>query len=249
MRPARNLRFNHRVRSAAADWSVYPVGTVFKVKGLPYIYVVDDYGSALVGTQTVDMFMPDPSWMKAWGSRKVELSVVRWGSFERSAELLRKRTRYSHCRSMYAAILAAPESCDGQPLRRPSTGSAMTKAERARHVQQRLDELYPQPPIPLDHCDPFTLLVAVLLSAQCTDARVNKVTPALFALAGNPREMARQSVEAVDPSSAPAASRRARRRRSSACRKSWLMNMAARCRRTWRRSRRCRGWATRPPRW
>lgn len=100
-----NLRFNHRVRSAAADWSVYPVGTVFKVKGLPYMYVVDDYGSALVGTQTVDMFMPDPLWMKAWGSRKVELSVVRWGSFERSAELLSKRTKHSHCRKMYAAIL------------------------------------------------------------------------------------------------------------------------------------------------
>jgi 3D (Asp-Asp-Asp) domain-containing protein len=100
-----NLRFNHKVRSAAADWSVYPVGTLFRIRGLPYTYVVDDYGSALVGTQTVDMFMPDKLWMKAWGSRKVELTVVRWGSFERSAELLRKRTKYSHCRQMYAAIM------------------------------------------------------------------------------------------------------------------------------------------------
>lgn len=100
-----NLRFNHKVRSAAADWSVYPVGTLFRIRGLPYTYVVDDYGSALVGTQTVDMFMPDPLWMKAWGSRKVELTVIRWGSFERSAELLRKRTKYSHCRQMYAAIM------------------------------------------------------------------------------------------------------------------------------------------------
>lgn len=74
----------------------------------------------------------------------------------------------------------------------------MTKAERARHVQQRLGELYPRPPIPLEHVDPFTLVVAVLLSAQCTDARVNKVTPALFGLAANPREMAGLSVEAVD---------------------------------------------------
>lgn len=100
-----NLRFNHKVRSAAADWSVYPVGTLFRIRGLPYTYVVDDYGSALAGTQTVDMFMPDKLWMKAWGSRKVELTVVRWGSFERSAELLRKRTKYSHCRQMYAAIM------------------------------------------------------------------------------------------------------------------------------------------------
>jgi len=100
-----NLRFNHKVRSAAADWSVYPVGTLFRIRGLPYTYVVDDYGSALAGTQTVDMFMPDPVWMKTWGSRKVELTVIRWGSFDRSAELLSKRTGYSHCRQMYAAIM------------------------------------------------------------------------------------------------------------------------------------------------
>lgn len=74
----------------------------------------------------------------------------------------------------------------------------MTKAERASHVHQRLDGLYPQPPIPLDHRDPFTLLVSVLLSAQCTDERVNKVTPGLFKLADNPREMAGKSMEAVD---------------------------------------------------
>ena len=56
----------------------------------------------------------------------------------------------------------------------------MTRKERAAHVQQILNRLYPSVPIPLDHSDPFTLLVAVLLSAQCTDKRVNMVTPALF---------------------------------------------------------------------
>lgn len=74
----------------------------------------------------------------------------------------------------------------------------MTKAERASHVHKRLDELYPQPPIPLGHVDPFTLLVAVVLSAQCTDARVNEVTPELFELAGNARDMAKLSAQAVD---------------------------------------------------
>ena len=74
----------------------------------------------------------------------------------------------------------------------------MTKKERANFVSGRLDELYPDPPIPLDHKDPFTLLVAVLLSAQCTDARVNKVTPELFALADNPFDMSKQTVEAID---------------------------------------------------
>lgn len=60
-----------------------------------------------------------------------------------------------------------------------------------------LDDLYPQPPIPLTHRDPYTLLVAVLLSAQCTDVRVNQVTPGLFARAGNPNDMARVSVEEI----------------------------------------------------
>jgi endonuclease-3 len=64
------------------------------------------------------------------------------------------------------------------------------KAERAAYILRRLQELYPQTPIPLDHQDPFTLLVAVLLSAQCTDERVNQVTPALFALADTPAAMA-----------------------------------------------------------
>lgn len=66
----------------------------------------------------------------------------------------------------------------------------MRKAERVKFVEQTLQCLYPDPPIPLSHKDPYTLLVAVLLSAQCTDARVNEVTPKLFALADNPQDMA-----------------------------------------------------------
>jgi len=73
----------------------------------------------------------------------------------------------------------------------------MTKAERAAHVLSRLEELYPETPIPLDHRDPFTLLVAVLLSAQCTDERVNKVTPALFELADTPEAMAEAPEETI----------------------------------------------------
>ena len=73
----------------------------------------------------------------------------------------------------------------------------MTKKERAAYVDQELDRLYPNPPIPLDHKDAYTLLVAVLLSAQCTDVRVNKTTPELFALADNPKDMIKQSVEEI----------------------------------------------------
>ncbi len=73
----------------------------------------------------------------------------------------------------------------------------MKKQERADLVQARLEELYPQPPIPLQHSDPFTLLIAVLLSAQCTDKKVNEVTPALFRKAKTPRKMAKLSVPEI----------------------------------------------------
>ena len=75
----------------------------------------------------------------------------------------------------------------------------MTKQQRAAYILLRLGELYPKPPIPLQHKDPYTLLIAVLLSAQCTDERVNQVTPALFKLADNPATMAALSVEQVEP--------------------------------------------------
>lgn len=73
----------------------------------------------------------------------------------------------------------------------------LLKAERIEFIDSRLEELYPDPPVPLDHQDPFTLLVAVLLSAQCTDERVNQVTPALFQLADNPFDMACHSADTI----------------------------------------------------
>ena len=75
--------------------------------------------------------------------------------------------------------------------------SRKTRLERAAYIQTRLHQLYPDPPIPLDHSDAYTLLVAVLLSAQCTDKRVNLVTPSLFKLAKTPKQMAKQNVEDV----------------------------------------------------
>jgi endonuclease-3 len=73
----------------------------------------------------------------------------------------------------------------------------MLKQERVAYILQRLQELYPETPVPLDHFDSFSLLVAVLLSAQCTDERVNQVTPALFALADNPTDMAALEVTQI----------------------------------------------------
>lgn len=99
------LRYNNRVRSAAADWSFYPVGTTFRIKGMPYLYVVDDYGSALTGTGTVDIYKPTKDVMNLWGTRTVELTVVQWGSFTRSAELLAKRDKFGHCKQMLSNII------------------------------------------------------------------------------------------------------------------------------------------------
>ena len=73
----------------------------------------------------------------------------------------------------------------------------MTKGDRAQRVMETLSALYPETPIPLDHSNEFTLLIAVLLSAQCTDERVNKVTPELFVLADNSKDMSKVSVNKI----------------------------------------------------
>lgn len=74
----------------------------------------------------------------------------------------------------------------------------MTKKQRAEFIARKLEELYPEVPIPLKHKDPYTLLIAVLLSAQCTDKRVNEITPKLFARADNPRDMAALDVSEIE---------------------------------------------------
>lgn len=73
----------------------------------------------------------------------------------------------------------------------------MTKSEKVEYIMTELKRLYPTTPIPLDHFDPYTLLLAVLLSAQCTDKRVNTITPELFELASTPEEMMKQDVEVI----------------------------------------------------
>ena len=73
----------------------------------------------------------------------------------------------------------------------------MRKQERAELVMERLNEQYPETPVPLDHSDPFTLLIAVLLSAQCTDKKVNEVTPALFAAGPDPKAMSELEEEEI----------------------------------------------------
>jgi 3D (Asp-Asp-Asp) domain-containing protein len=93
-----------KVRSAATDWSVYPVGTVFKIEGEPYLYEVDDYGSALVGTNTIDLYKPSKSAMNQWGAKHVNISVLKWGSFNKSVEIMKPRMKYPHIQQMVKRI-------------------------------------------------------------------------------------------------------------------------------------------------
>jgi 3D (Asp-Asp-Asp) domain-containing protein len=98
------LRYGN-VRSAAADWSRYPLGTQFRIAGQPGIlYEVDDYGSALVGTGTIDLYKPTFSAMNRWGVRHVDIEVVKWGSFERSLKILKPRSKWRHVREMVQSI-------------------------------------------------------------------------------------------------------------------------------------------------
>lgn len=99
-----NLKFGS-VRSAAADWSRFPVGTKFRIAGQPgVVYEVDDYGSALVGTGTIDLYKPSQSMMDEWGVRHVDIEVIQWGSYQRSMELMRDRTKWKHVRAMMEGI-------------------------------------------------------------------------------------------------------------------------------------------------
>ncbi len=105
-----HLQYTDEIRSAAADWSVYPLGTRFKIKGEPYTYVVDDYGSALVGTGTIDIYQPNKSLMRQWGRRLVEIEIIQWGSSRKSMEVLSSRLRHKHCAQMQASLRAQQRS-------------------------------------------------------------------------------------------------------------------------------------------
>ncbi len=95
------------INSAAADWGFLPLGTTFRIKGDPdSLYRVDDYGRALAGTETVDIYRPSRTSMNHWGVRHVEIEIVEFGSIEKSIQILKGRTRYAHCRSMLARLRA-----------------------------------------------------------------------------------------------------------------------------------------------
>jgi 3D (Asp-Asp-Asp) domain-containing protein len=88
------------ISSAAADWSHFPVGTKFRILDNNKTYVLDDYGPALVGTETIDLYVPSRQVMNQWGARRVTIEVIEAGSYEKSLELLQMRQRSWCCRQM-----------------------------------------------------------------------------------------------------------------------------------------------------
>jgi len=98
------LRFGGDTYSAASDWSWMPLGTRFRMKETGRTYVIEDYGSALVGRKTVDLYMPTRRMMNQWGVRNVEIEILTWGSPAMSLKVLEPRQRNSHVRTMVAGL-------------------------------------------------------------------------------------------------------------------------------------------------
>jgi len=92
------------VMSAASDWSRYPLGTRFRIAETDEEYVIDDYGNALIGTDTIDLYKPSRLEVKQWGVRHVNIDILQWGSEEQSLKVLAPRCKHGCVRKMVAAL-------------------------------------------------------------------------------------------------------------------------------------------------
>jgi len=117
------------VRSAAADWSRWPAGTVFRIQETGETYQVDDYGWALAGTNTIDLYKPSRRQMNAWGVRRITIENLEWGDADRSLAVLRPRRKHPHVRRMIDGL----ESRYAE-LKRPLDPPATTAAPVATRV-------------------------------------------------------------------------------------------------------------------
>lgn len=98
------LRYTPEYHSAAADWSRFPLGTKFRIKGYDRIFVVDDYGKALLNSRTIDIYFPNRKRMNNWGVRWVEIEILEFGSFHESRKILAARATHSICLTMLASM-------------------------------------------------------------------------------------------------------------------------------------------------
>jgi 3D (Asp-Asp-Asp) domain-containing protein len=94
----------HHVKSAASDWSRFPLGTRFRIAGTNEDYVIDDYGTALIGTDTIDLYKTNRLDMRRWGVRHVDIAILEWGSEEQSLKVLTPRCKHRSVRQMVAGL-------------------------------------------------------------------------------------------------------------------------------------------------
>jgi 3D (Asp-Asp-Asp) domain-containing protein len=92
------------IMSAASDWSRFPLGTRFQIVGTSDRYVIDDYGGALIGTNTIDLYKNSRAAMRQWGVRKVDIDIIEWGSKEQSLKVLAPRRKHRLIRRMIADL-------------------------------------------------------------------------------------------------------------------------------------------------
>ncbi len=125
------------IKSAAADWARWPAGTLFRISETGELYQVDDYGWALAGTNTIDLYKPTRAAMNDWGVRRVHIEIERWGDTHRSREVLNERTKYAHVRRMVGEI-----ESDHEPY---AVLSAPAQTPPASPAYPSVSEPVPQP--------------------------------------------------------------------------------------------------------
>jgi 3D (Asp-Asp-Asp) domain-containing protein len=125
------------IHSAAADWSRWPAGTVFRIRETGELYRVDDYGWALSGTNTIDLYKPSRSAMNAWGVRRVTIENLQWGDPKASLSVLRQRSHYRHVQRMIAELNDRMDELQ-QPVPGMDAASASTMIAATSPSQQSI---------------------------------------------------------------------------------------------------------------
>jgi len=116
----------HHVMSAASDWSRFPLGTRFRICSTREEYIIDDYGTALVGTSTIDLYKPTKLEMKRWGVRKIDIDILQWGSEEESLKVLGPRMKHAQVQKMVASLHKSSPSVTARVASSSNQSSAKT---------------------------------------------------------------------------------------------------------------------------
>src|SRR5947209_18066868 len=114
------------VMSAASDWSRFPLGTRFRICSTREEFIIDDYGTALVGTSTIDLYKPTKLEMKRWGLRKIDIDILQWGSEEESLKVLGPRMKHAQVQKMVASLHKSSPSVTARVASSSNQSSAKT---------------------------------------------------------------------------------------------------------------------------